>query len=470
MSTTVKKHKVHVAEVVRHGEKLVIPEKMELRHALDVIMRKMDEEEQVIEVSETINAFPWEGALAFKKALEQMFGSSLMADTPSFFGRNPPSMISIATGVDTVEQAPWGRFPFPLDKDGYLQTTYAFDNDRIVFRVAGQLKRKWLPNVAALCELTRKFIAQESIYRGKAVRLGFDEALPTPKFVDLRSVNTDEMVYTRELTQLIEANIMTPIRHADACRAAGIPLKRGALLAGPYGTGKSLLARSVARVGTDHGWTFIYIESADELPKAIRFAEMYQPAIIFAEDIDRAVTGERTEEMDTILNTLDGIDSKNTELMVVLTTNHLDQVNRAMLRPGRLDVILNITAPDAEAVERLIAMYARGRLEDGTDITGAAKLLAGYTPAIIREVVERAKLSSISRTGDANAPVSGGDIEVSAATMVQQQELLKPAPVKEETWSNGLVEAVAKATQDKLHGNGVGHMIERVEEIHKSVC
>lgn len=467
---TRKKTTVHVADIVRHGEKLVVPETMTYAAAIDILDRKRTEEETVVGVRENVIAFPWEGALAFRKALEEMFGSSLMTDIPGFFGNQPPKMIAVDTGVDTKEMVPWGRFPFPLDKDGYLQTAWNEVDGRIVFSVVGELKKKWLPNVQALMKLTEKYVAEQSIYRGKALRIDFSVNVPEPRFVDLRGIDVAEMVYTRELTQLIESNVFTPIRHAAECRKAGIPLKRGALLAGPYGTGKSLLARAVAKTGTDHGWTFIYIADASQLPAAIRFANMYQPAIIFAEDVDRHVTGERTEQMDTILNTLDGIDSKHTELMVILTTNHLDQINRAMLRPGRLDVILNITAPDAEAVQRLVTMYVRGRLEEGTDLAKAGELLAGYTPAIIREVVERAKLTGIARTGDANAALTGEDIVVSAMTMVQQQNLLKAPEKKAESWSAGLVQAIAESTKETLHGNGVGTMIRQVQEIHDSTC
>lgn len=460
---------VHTADVVRHGEKLIVPEKLPLASAVDVLQRKIREEEQVVSVNENIVAFPWEGALAFKKALEEMFGSSLMQNTESFWGPVPPKMIAIETGPDTKVMVPWGQFPFPLDKDGYLATSWGHYDGRAVFAITGEVKRKWLPNVEALADLTRDYVKRESIYRGTALRIAFDQPMPTPRFMDLRTVDINEMVYTQELTQLIESNIMTPLKFAAECRTAGIPLKRGVLLAGPYGTGKSLLARAVAKVGTAHGWTFVYIKDASELPEAIRFANMYQPAVIFAEDVDRHVTGERTDDMDQILNTLDGIDGKHSELMVVLTTNHLDQINRAMLRPGRLDVILNITAPDAEAVQRLIGVYARGRLAENTDLAAAGELLAGYTPAIVREVVERAKLTCITRTGQADSPLTGADVALSAKTMVQQQALLKAPEPKVIDWHGGLVEAIATATKDTLKSNGLGTMVEQVQQIHKEV-
>ena len=461
---------IHTAEVIRHGEKIIVPLTMEYPQAIGVLERLIKDENELISISEPIDCYPWEGAIAMKKALERMFGFGGTIATPSWFGPVPPKELAIETGPDTKVMAPWGRFGFALatSDSEWLGTGTAMKDGRTIFAMSGVVKKKWKATIAQLGDLVRKIVREESIYNGKALRIEFTDAdgddieIPTPKFVDLRKANVGEMVYTKELESLIETNILTPLKHTKAVKAAGIPLKRGILLAGPYGTGKSLLARGIAKVGTENGWTFIYIKDAGELPRAIKFAAMYQPAVIFAEDVDRHMAGGRTEAMDEILNTLDGIDSKHMELMVVLTTNHLDQINSAMLRPGRLDVILNITTPDSEAVMRLIHVYGRGTIDQKTDLTKAGELLQGYTPAVIREVVERAKLVSIARTGQPGSTLIGADIETSALTMVQQQALLKkPDPVKE-SWHSGMVEEIADKVHTTMNGNGLGEMRREV--------
>jgi transitional endoplasmic reticulum ATPase len=60
------------------------------------------------------------------------------------------------------------------------------------------------------------------------------------------------------------------------------------------------------------------------------------------------------------LNEIDGVESKGKELITILTSNHAENINQAMLRPGRLDAVLSIQAPDAFAAEKLIRLYARG--------------------------------------------------------------------------------------------------------------
>src|SRR5262249_9702485 len=112
---------------------------------------------------------------------------------------------------------------------------------------------------------------------------------------------------------------------------------------------KTLTAYVTAKKSSSNNWTFIYLDRVAGLHEAFRFAKQYAPSVIFAEDIDRAVNGDdRTTDIDDVLNTIDGIESKGGEIITILTTNHVDQINRAMLRPGRLDAVISIQAPDAE--------------------------------------------------------------------------------------------------------------------------
>src|SRR5690606_20126549 len=128
-----------------------------------------------------------------------------------------------------------------------------------------------------------------------------------------------------------------------------------------------------------NGITYLYVPRADELKDAIEFAKLYQnPAsVVFCEDIDRVTKGERSVAMDDILNIIDGIDTKTANIMVVLTTNHMDNINPAMLRPGRLDAVIPVTPPDAKAVERLIRVYAKGAVRADEDLAHVGATLAG---------------------------------------------------------------------------------------------
>ena len=119
-----------------------------------------------------------------------------------------------------------------------------------------------------------------------------------PEFFDIRNVTEGDMIHNRVTQSIIETSILSPIKNEQACRKHGIPLKRGVLLEGRYGTGKTPTARVTAKVAVDHGWTFIVIAKAEGLSAAPSAAQRYQPAVVFAEDIDRF--GDRTERASTI--------------------------------------------------------------------------------------------------------------------------------------------------------------------------
>src|SRR5215831_16170160 len=118
--------KVVVAKVERHGDKLIIPEKMKLQDAAQVIKRAMEAEEMVVQLNEEFNCFVFEGAYALKLALEELYGWVDIQPTPSFFGDNPPELVGVTINEQgDVVQVPWGRFLCPVipKADGFLQAS-----------------------------------------------------------------------------------------------------------------------------------------------------------------------------------------------------------------------------------------------------------------------------------------------------------------------------------------------------------
>lgn len=211
-------------------------------------------------------------------------------------------------------------------------------------------------------------------------------------------------------------------------------MKRGVLLAGDYGTGKTLTAYVTALKAVRSGFTFIYLSSVKDLAMAFEFAKQYAPAVIFSEDVDRVLGGqERTEEIDAVLNSFDGVDSKDQEIITVLTTNHLDRLTKAVLRPGRCDTLVEVTRPDADAASRLVKLYGRNLLAPETDYDAIGSSLADHLPAEIREAVERAKLAAIARLSiedrvdeGIEGKVTEQDVIAATGAMSAQHEMLIP--------------------------------------------
>jgi transitional endoplasmic reticulum ATPase len=470
------KKDIAAADIVYKGEKLVLPEGMTLQQAAELIERRKVYESQETLVQEVFDAFPADGACMLDTVLNRRYGWSPAVPTPGFFGDNPPQLINIDVAYGQVRQVPWGRFLLPNVK-GHLDCGVGRKDNRYLFAISAKVLRRDEKVVRGLFDELRKEIKENSIYRGKAMRVAFldeegDElTVPMPKFLDTDAVNENMLVLSEQLERAVNTNLFTPITRTADCLANNIPVKRGVLLGGTFGTGKTLIAHVASKLAVQSGITFVYIQKATELSYAIEFARQYQsPAcVIFCEDIDREVTGERSEDMDAILNTIDGIDSKTSNIIVVLTTNEIKAIHPAMLRPGRLDAVIDVTAPDAKAIERLIHVYAGDALEAGIDLKAVGEVLAGNIPAVIAEVVKRAKLSqlSIQERGTQVQSLSAVALLDAAQTIQAQVLLLNPpkvAPVHhlEQLFTGVMHEAIDSHADFRKLTNRVQEIRERM--------
>lgn len=417
-----------VGGIRRHPEHdIILPVRMTFKTAREVLDKAEEAAMEPTSLIEAFPAYPWDGAIALTKALEDQFGCVLATATPGMFGSTPPQLKSIPIGPDSEMKVAWGRFTLPGVASGYVETGWNGKQ----FMLVSEVRRMDSDVVEELYARVRAYVLKESIYRGKAIELRFTDEhtgkpmpMPTPTFLRLGDVPP---IFSGSLERAIETNVLTPIRHLDAVKAAGIPFKRGILLAGPYGTGKTMAAGWIAKVATANNVTYLYVPKVEELPQALEFAMMFQPCVIMSEDVDRLAGMERTDDVNVLLNTLDGIGNKSADIMTILTSNHAEGINPAMRRPGRIDVTLHIAPPDAEAVDRLIRFYAGTRLADSQDLSLVGEILEGQIPAVIREVVERSKLEALRRSHGKSTTLISLDLEATAATLLIERGLFQPA-------------------------------------------
>lgn len=472
---------ISVTEIVRHGEKLVLPANMTLDQAQELIARRKKYEGERTEIRETFNAFPWDGAVALNHVLNNRYGWSPAIPTPGFWSDNPPQLVSVEIGPGEVTQVPWGRFLLP-NVEGFIDTAAAEKNGMVMMQIVANVLRRDEHVVRDLFDELRDYISKNSIYRGKAVRIRFNDEdgdpieLPTPTFMRVDNIDESKLVLPEAVERAVLTNLFVPITRPLDCLANGIPVKRGVLLGGTYGTGKTLTASVAAKKAVQAGNTFLYIQRADELAKALAFAAHYQsPAcVVFCEDIDRTTDGERTVEMDDILNTIDGIDSKTNNIIVVLTTNNIRNIHPAMLRPGRLDAVIEVVPPDARAAERLVRVYAGESLSADEDIGVVGKDLDGQIPAVIAEVVKRAKLAQLAMqpVGSRVEKLTAMALLVASETIKAQVELLKPREKVErlpidEAVASIVSEAVERAINSTHETTQATH--DRVQKIARMV-
>ncbi len=468
---------------------ITLPEEMDFDTAIFWLQKNRDELEKEVLIDHKFPGYyPPDAALALHKAIERTYGFVSQESRPQGWSIIPPETIGIQSDLDKIVQIPWGRMTFH-GVGGFVQTNVAFVDGTPVMQLVGKIRKGDRDKIEKLVLLTKEILKAESIYRGKAITVDFSNFHPddpkfdpmkAPKFMDLSKVTLDDLILSRNVYEMVETNLFVPIKHTAACRKGGIPLRRTVLLTGPYGTGKTLSAVVTAKMAVEHKWTYIYITDLKQLPEALKFAKNYEPAIIFGEDIDRVTAGERDEELDKYLNSLDGVDRKHDEVMVVFTTNKVDDIHPAMMRPGRVDAIIPINPPDATATVKLLYKYGRDLIDPNADLTKVSNMLAGQIPAVCREVVERSKLRAIRDAGDGEPVIRATHLEQAADEMlvhvayINKPEYVDSSPMEElgDAIGNRIADAITNTDMGMINAvkrGGIGEVIETVvrEELAK---
>ena len=195
---------------------------------------------------------------------------------------------------------------------------------------------------------------------------------------------------------------------------AGARISKGAILYGPPGTGKTLLARAVSG---EAGVNFISVSGADfsnkfigagadRVRKLFSNAKKVAPCIVFIDELD-AVGGTRegahTENKNTIdalLTCMDGFDKRD-GIFVIAATNRLEDLDSALVRPGRFDSKFAVPLPSTtEERMEVIEVYKRGKKFDETvDFNVFAKQLIGNSPADIEAIMNEAAILAARKNG-----------------------------------------------------------------------
>ncbi len=424
-------------EIQRGGNTIVLPENMSNREAIVWLAKNEAENAKIVNVSETIDASPLDGAVALNNVLARRFGMTQLApgEEMGFFGKFkvPPKLIAVEVGLNRFAQVPWGGVEVP-GINGTIKTGFTRKGGRFVFSIHAEVERNSEAAVHEIAEQVRMEIRTNSIYKGQVLKLRFrddDGDLfssfdPThaPTFFDVSSVRPEEAIYNKETEDLIAVSLHHPVLYTERFRELDMPLKQAVLLEGPFGTGKTLAADVLAKLCSERGWTFIYLKDIEDLNLAYEFARQYQPAVLFTEDIDTITSGERTIDMNRVMEMLDGVDAKNSEIQVVFSSNNAERIHEAFIRPGRIDTVISVGPPNAETTTKLARMYGRGFIQ-ATDeqLEDCLAPLVGRTAAFIREAIERAKRFAVSHCTTNQMTILPKDITLACQTMSRQLEL-----------------------------------------------
>jgi transitional endoplasmic reticulum ATPase len=294
-----------------------------------------------------------------------------------------------------------------------------------LFRVTAYVAKKYSGAVHGLFNLIQSELEENSIYRGKAIN-----GAEMPEFLDLDIVDPRTVVYSDHVMLSLNTNIWSMIRHSDTMRDEGVSLKRSVLLHGPYGTGKTLAGVLTAREAVANGWTFVLARPGkDDVFDVMRTARLYSPSVVFVEDVDTLSrqSSSSFDMMSKLLDMFDGIQSKGVEILNIMTTNHQEEITKAMLRPGRLDALIEIAELDLGGVTRMVQSLVTPENLDNVNYEAVFDKMQGYLPAFVRESVDRAKLASIAANDGQLRPLTTADLCNGAGDLRDQFDLMQRA-------------------------------------------
>ncbi|HKS70583.1 MAG TPA: AAA family ATPase, partial [Ktedonobacterales bacterium] len=233
----------------------------------------------------------------------------------------------------------------------------------------------------------------------------------------------------RTLTELIE----WPLRYPGLFAAMDLDPVRGVLLAGPPGSGKTLIARALA---TACEANFITVKGPELLSKWVgesergvretfQRARQVAPCVLFLDELDalaprrgHAFDGVADRVIGQLLTELDGIEGRR-GVIVVAATNRPELIDPAVLRPGRIDLVLDLPLPDRAARRAILAIHTRRRsLAAGVSLDALAKKTGGMSGADLEAVCRRAANRALSewiRSRGPGALTPGADISPAAS-------------------------------------------------------
>ncbi len=228
-------------------------------------------------------------------------------------------------------------------------------------------------------------------------------------FNDVAGVDEEK----EELEEIVEF-LKTPKKFTDM----GARIPKGVLLVGQPGTGKTLLAKAVAG---EAGVPFFSISGSEFVEMfvgvgASRVRDLFEqakknaPSIIFIDEIDAvgrqrgAGLGgghdEREQTLNQLLVEMDGFGT-NEGVIVLAATNRPDVLDKALLRPGRFDRQIVVSAPDVKAREQILEVHARKKkLAEDVDLKTVARNTSGFAGADLENILNEAALLAARRNLD----------------------------------------------------------------------
>lgn len=366
-------------------------------------------------------------------ALKIKISGSISSASGGFLITITASLCVLACYIETVmrhKSENITRSMLPLHKYGvYSYTTYSIEGN-----FKNSVLKKWVGNNSSVStygnmqftpdinkETDKNRYSEEDINKEAEKSISSTEenqcSAENKKEVRPREVKINELNKVQGIDEIKEdvLRIVDSLVNPEKYRKLGARPTKGLILAGPPGTGKTMIAKAMAK---DAGVNFIEAVGSDFIEKYVgvgaqRVRELFhrarqcKPAIVFIDEID-AVGGSRdgesnSEHIQTVnafLSELDGF-SDNEGILVIGATNRLDSLDSAFTRAGRFDLTLNVSLPDREGREKILLVHSKNKvLSDDIDLKDISVQTVGFSGAELENLLNESALIAGSKNQD----------------------------------------------------------------------
>jgi transitional endoplasmic reticulum ATPase len=429
-------------------------------------------EEQLSEATVSYEIFGYKDDILYQlnKAVKEIQGYSTLKSQDTMSKKGGISLESVQISKNEFVKVPSGVINVPgLGEDGQngiLEFIFRPKNSKRKrgeayvglfgnVEVIATVQNRYIPVIEKIIARTKELLKTDSIYGSKSItisedyRISFNENYVLPPLIINQNVEFEVNV------------IKSRIKNTKTLKEKGIDIKYGVLLSGNYGTGKTLLAGHLQDEAVKSGWTSIYVKNGNNLDTVLEFINSISDSangiLLFVEDIDLFIKSGERDKMNEILNLIDGVDTKEMNLITIFTTNHIENIDPTVLRGKRIGAVINMTHltkdKNLELINNLLnSNYKEEDLKVSLDLLNENEVV----PAFVDEIVHKALINSEVL----NEPVND---DMLSAIIYNSLTHIKLARVQSEnkssnTFNNLITSVIKDALKDGIEELRIEHV------------